>query len=140
LPDPQSLLPPTPGRRFTWWMVAWLGLWAGLFVVMHTPIPRGMHLPFNNSDLIIHFGAYFTLALLGARVALARRVPLTPRWLLKWCLIYLVYCAADELLQGVPGVNRTPSLWDWMADAAGAIAALGMVYVNRPSEADADVE
>lgn len=109
----------------------WIAAWIGLFLVMHTPVPAGAVL-FNYADLIIHFCAYFTLALIGSRSALSRQVKLTPRWLITWIVVYVVYGAADELLQGP--VNRHPSIWDWAADAVGAVAALGMAYVNRPEE------
>ncbi|MCK4660040.1 MAG: VanZ family protein [Phycisphaerae bacterium] len=99
--------------------------------MMHNPAPRGLALP-PNSDKVIHFCAYFALAMMGVRSAFSRQVKLDARWLVKWIIIYTVYCAADELLQGP--VGRHPSLYDWLADIAGAAAALGIAYVNRPGE------
>ncbi|MFH0983236.1 MAG: VanZ family protein [Planctomycetota bacterium] len=136
MPDRESI-PQSSWRRFlTAWTAIWIAAWAGLFVVMHTPVPRDISLP-QDSDKVIHGCAYFTLALLGARSALSRGVALTPRWVMKWLLIYLVYCGVDELLQGP--VNRSPSVWDWLADAAGVAAAMGIAYVNRPTAAESDL-
>ncbi len=135
MPEPSVIPPPASRRFFTRWTILWIVAWAGLFVAMHTPVPPGVTLP-RDSDKVIHLCAYFTLALLGWRSALSRQIKLTPRWLVQWGIIYLVYGAADELLQGP--VNRTPSVWDWAADAAGVVAALGIVYVNRPTEAKTD--
>lgn len=109
--------------------------WAGLFVLTHTPKLPGAPLP-KHGDKVMHFCAYFALALIGTRSALSRQVRLTPRWSIKWLVIYVAYCAADELLQGL--VNRNPSVWDWVADAAGVAAALAIAYVNRPVSQDAD--
>jgi len=135
LPDLESI--PQRGARafFTLWTVVWIVAWVALFVVMHVSLPEGTSVP-PGGDKVMHFIAYFALALLGARSAFSRKLELTPRWLIKWLIIYAVYGAADEWLQGL--VNRTPSVTDWAADVAGAWAALGMAYVNRPVESEPD--
>ena len=124
------------GRAFfTRWTVIWIVAWVALFVVMHLPVPKRTPVP-PGGDKVIHFIAYFALALLGTRSALSRGRALTRGWLVRWLIIYAAYCAADELLQGP--VNRTPSITDWVADVVGAWAALGMAYVNRPGGSEAD--
>ena len=136
MPDPTPN-PQPAGRGFlTRWTIIWIAAWFGLFVIMHTRVPLGVRPTFRHQDLVLHFCAYFALALIGSRSALSRQVRFTPRWLIKWLVIYAVYCAADELLQGP--VNRNPSALDWAADVAGAAAALAVAYVNRPVSGDAD--
>ncbi len=104
-------------------------------MLTHLPKLPAPRLP-RDSDKVIHFCAYFVLALIGSRSALSRQVKLTPRWLITWIVVYVIYGAADELLQGP--VNRHPSIWDWAADVAGVLAALGMAYLNRPRESGSD--
>jgi VanZ family protein len=76
-------------------------------------------------SLLAHCLEYAVLALLLWMAA--RRTPLlAPRAWLAALLIALVYAASDEWHQAfVPG--RVPDVRDWLADAAGALVALGLV-------------
>ena len=113
----------------------WLAVWGTLFVIMHIPVEGSVPVP-KGGDKVIHLIAYFVLALAGGRSAMSRGIALTSRWLVTWLIVYAVYGAADELLQGL--VNRSPSVADWVADVCGASAALGIMYVNRKRPEDID--
>ena len=82
------------------------------------PLPGGIEIP----DKVAHFGVY---AILGALLWWAAR----PRPLAAAALAIVVaslYGASDELHQRfVPG--RTCDLRDWMADFAGAAAAVILI-------------
>ncbi|MCP4589528.1 MAG: hypothetical protein GY842_02165 [bacterium] len=133
MPDPQRNLPPKHTKAPHAWTIVWIAAWVGLFVATHSPHTGPKGLP-PHSDKVMHLCAYFVLALLGTRSSLARQVELTGGWLIKWVIIYAVYGAADELLQGL--VHRSPSVMDWGADLTGATAALAMAYLNRPMGPD----
>jgi VanZ family protein len=106
--------------------MAWVGYWVLLFAVMHLPKPPGRQLVQRLGDKVVHAGAYFVLAMLGAWAAhrLGRRMGMP--WFIRWMVIYGAYAATDELLQ--PLVGRTCQLSDWMADAIGAAAALALAW------------
>ncbi len=105
--------------------IIWIVYWVALFVVMHTPKPDRVRLPASHLDKVIHFGVYAVLAALCAMVAGHGGRKLTFKWYFAWTLIFASYAAADELLQ--PLVNRSASLWDWLADLAGVIVAFAVI-------------
>lgn len=75
------------------------------------------------SDKSIHALAYFVLTLLAYRAAVIAplRRSIGPRW--EAFLVSVLYGAWDEVHQYfVPG--RNTELLDWLADAAGALAAV----------------
>jgi VanZ family protein len=140
-------LPETPPdnsrpKRF-WthaWTWLWLGCWAGLFVLTHIPVPKGMP-PIRVSDKVIHGVAYFVLAMLGGRAALKRGRILTWRWIAAWTVVYALYAAGDERLQSF--VGRTCDVLDWLFDVLGvglamAILALYGAPAQRADSHDGD--
>lgn len=110
------------------WLRKWLWLvfWAGLFIIMHIPVPKGAGLPV--SDKFLHGILYFALTLLGGRYQLANRRS-SLRNLVLWALVFACYGGLDEWLQQF--VNRTPSIEDWLADVAGVAAATLLLAANR---------
>ncbi len=102
--------------------------WGGLFFATHIPrssIPVPMP---GHFDKVCHFVAYGVLAfLLGSwlwfRYSLNRRT-----LALAW-LGLAAYGVVDEWLQRF--VNRTPDLYDVLADWAGAFCGLAAVLVVR---------
>lgn len=107
------------GKPRSWWL--WTGYWCALFVVMHVPITRAPHLPFEQGDKLIHFVLYFLLAWLGGRHLRARGHSLRVSSILVWTVVYAIYGALDEWLQSF--VGRTMSFGDWLADLGGIVAA-----------------
>ena len=66
-------------------------------------------------DKIVHFSVFAALAVTG-RWAGVPRGPLAG--------LLVLYAAATELLQGIPVLQRDPSVGDWVADVAGALTGL----------------
>ncbi len=124
---PVRLLPARP-----WWAhpltLLWLGCWAGLFVLTHIPVPKGVRVP-TGGDKVIHLFAYFALATLGGRAAVSRGVRVSGRWIILWTVVYAVFGAIDELTQGLSFVNRTTSFADWVADMVGLLLAAVLLWV-----------
>lgn len=102
-----------------------------LLTATHLP-PNSMLLPAeaHNLDKVFHFTAYAILAGLLATtwqfssgILSARHL----RWV--WCAV-AVFGALDELTQ--ISVGRDCSIWDWSADALGAICGLlAFVWLRR---------
>ena len=121
--------------------IVWIGYWALLFVGTHAPVLRPSLLPRVMSDKILHFLAYFVLALAGGRALRARIASKLPpdasdadaaAWhhgyvkrLRLWSLVYVLYAIADEWLQQF--VARDPAVGDFLADAAGVVMATVML-------------
>lgn len=99
----------------------WIAYWGAAFLLTHAPLGglRGPGVP--GADKIIHFCLYFGLAWLGVRATRPAQDGLRFRSAIGWALVFLVYGALDEWLQGF--VGRTPSVYDWLADVAGIVVA-----------------
>jgi VanZ family protein len=96
-------------------------IWIVLAIITHIPIPQSAP-DVRNIDKVIHLIAYFPLGLL------------LPTCQVRGCqrgaiclLIIALYGICDELLQ-IP-VGRTASVFDWLADVAGA--SLGLAMTTR---------
>jgi VanZ family protein len=107
-----------------------------LTLVTLTHWPR-LELPtdiIERPDLVAHVGAFglFTLLLIAASFF---GPSLSRRNILRAALIAAIYAPIDELTQSLPGVNRTTSLWDLLANLAGvalaAIAALTLARIRQ---------
>jgi VanZ family protein len=100
--------------------------WAVLFIATH--VPREMvRLPRGVSDLVPHFIAYAVLAVLFA-AALHVTVRQVRSW--QFCAAWMLLVASaaiDEASQ--PLVGRHASVWDWLADAAGAAVGIAVFYL-----------
>ena len=99
---------------------ALLTLWLSL-----GPVPPGTA-AFPGADKLFHGFAYFvtTLLLLLAAVWRPGRGP-GPLARVSWALIIAIVASglAVEVLQGALTAKREPELGDWLADAAGVLAA-----------------
>lgn len=73
-----------------------------------------------NSDKITHLLMFLALAVA------ARYAGLRTGWIL---LGGVVYAAASEVLQAVLPIQRSGSLWDWLADVIGLVVGLVLVTV-----------
>jgi VanZ family protein len=108
-----------------------------LFVLTHIPVPKGMR-QIRVSDKVIHFVAFFALAMLGGRAALKRGRVLTGSWIAAWTLVYALYAAVDEGLQSL--VGRTCDVRDWLFDVLGVGLAMAILALygapSRPAESN----
>ena len=111
----------------------WIAYWAALFVATHIP-KFGVPMAPKGSDKLMHFLGYFLLTLLAGRTAIRRGVAISRGWLARWTVIFLTYGALDEFLQQF--VSRHASVYDWIADAVGVVAGMGILCAvrERPSE------
>jgi hypothetical protein len=112
----------TPGKHpLPWWALA-LALAGLIFYLSASPDARGVAGWLDLShprDKVVHGAAFAALAGL---VYMA-----TGRPLLAVALASL-YGLSDELHQAtVPG--RVASVWDWLADTAGAALAVGLLWL-----------
>jgi VanZ family protein len=119
----------------------WLGRCAVLLLGLYwLALCTGTHIPQNalpagtGNDKLLHFAAYFGLALLLCATSATQRV-INWRVLAVLYLLLLGYGVLDELLQ-IPVPGRYAELNDWIADALGAAVgiscfALGYFYWQR---------
>ncbi|HEY6003349.1 MAG TPA: VanZ family protein [Anaeromyxobacter sp.] len=82
-------------------------------------------------DKLLHMGAYAVLAGLAVGALARTRLPALGRAAAVAAVLATAYGAADEWHQSyVPGREADP--WDWVADAAGAMAgAAAMTLILR---------
>jgi VanZ family protein len=109
-------------------IVALVLYWPTLFVLAHIPIPRIVRRA-HLSDKSLHLLAYMILTfLLWSAIRPCAKV----RWgkAAVWCLLIVValYGVCDEWLQEYVA-DRTMDPRDFLADIAGATAALGILTV-----------
>ena len=111
-------------RTIRW---VWIGYWLAAFTVTHIPKPGDLNLPIQGGDKVLHAMIYFILTLMGGRVLMLRAKPIHPGTYAIWAVIYTIYGALDEYLQGF--VHRTPSIYDWLADVLGILLATSLLVV-----------
>jgi VanZ family protein len=95
-----------------------------------THIPARAETFITNADKILHFSAYFSLAmflLISGELTLG---PLKPIHFFSVWLACTLYGAMDEITQ-VP-FGRNCDMADWVCDVLGVIAALTMFRIVRP--------
>ena len=107
-----------------------------LTLVTLTHWPR-LELPtdiIERPDLVAHLGAFglFTLLLIAASFF---GPSLSRRNILRSALIAAIYAPVDELTQSLPGVNRTTSALDLLANLTGValatLAALALAKIRQ---------
>jgi VanZ family protein len=104
--------------------------WLAIFVLTHIP---GKHItffstPFNISDKMLHFLAYFILSSL-LWITLNPSTKVDWRKSRVWWIVLVIICYGflDELLQAY--TQRSCSLYDFIADFSGAIMALILLSI-----------
>jgi VanZ family protein len=113
-----------------WYRRALPAYWIFLFCATHFPKAK---LPgrIPKEDKLVHFVAFGLLAFLLWRCAESFGRKLSGRFVWMAFGGLGIYAAADEYLQGLPGINRSVSLLDWLADLAGIAAVLIAFEVRR---------
>jgi VanZ family protein len=113
-------------------MSRWLRVWGPavalmLGIFLASSVPNLDTVATGVSDKSLHFVAYGALGVLLLRaLAGARWAGVTPAAAAGAWVLAVLWGVTDELHQAfVPG--RTAALDDWLADAGGAIAGVGVV-------------
>jgi VanZ family protein len=112
-------------------IVAWcltVAFLLAMFVGTH--MPARAEALFANADKMLHYWAYFSLAmflLISGELTLG---PLKPIHFFSVWLACTLYGAMDEITQ-IP-VGRNCDVADWIYDVLGVIAALTVFRVVRP--------
>jgi VanZ family protein len=114
------------------WQLVLAGYWLALFVGTH--IPKTMPvLPGDQSDKLVHFAAFAMLAALLATTWQLAAGKLNYRHLAAVWIVVAIYGAVDEWTQSF--VGRDTSVWDWTADATGALLALILfAWIHRSTK------
>ncbi|MFO7946640.1 MAG: VanZ family protein [Armatimonadota bacterium] len=114
--------------RFAW---AMSGTYAAIILVL-TSLPANT-IPlvsrFDIADFVIHACMYLPLAVLVLRAMLLTWPGLSFAAVGRnaW-LSVVAFGLLDELHQ-LPLLTRSCSMWDWLADAAGALVGIGIAYL-----------
>lgn len=106
-----------PRARLASFALLCLGLALGAFIGYESLLPGSGLPPTQHSDKIVHFAAYFALALLLCSALSARR-----RFAV--CAAVIGYGGLIEILQSAMALGRTGSWLDMAANIAGAIFGL----------------
>ncbi len=117
------------GRRRARWAVA--AAYALLVLAVSSVPSEELPVPIRPGvDKVLHFAEYLLLGVLVGRAAEDRRGLSVARFLVLFA-VCAAFAAFDELHQGwIPG--RTPSVWDWAADAVGIASGLVLVSSVLP--------
>ena len=112
-----------PSYRY-YWKTACVAL--VIMVICLIPMPYVPVLDFNLADKWEHLSVYVVLTMTLLYELTQNGVKNSYKWL--WGLILpIVYGGLIELLQGLPFIHRSMSLYDWLADMIGVMTA-GLVY------------
>lgn len=104
-----------------WYLVKMLGFVLAIMAVsILALLPREIAVHLSSSDKIDHFAAFAVLMILG-------QLAFPARFHLALGLGLIGFGALIEVLQGVPGLNRSPDLLDWLVEVA-AVLVVGVVY------------
>lgn len=107
--------------------------WIVLFTATHVPLKKGT-IP-QGTDVPLHFIAYAGLAFILTWWLSLKWDRLTFKRLLLIVAGVSLFGIVDELLQGIPVLQREPSVKDWTADTLGAILGVALfLIVSRPLE------
>ena len=110
------------------WRLVLFGYWITLVVGTHLPSSHPI-LRQHVGDKVAHFVAYGVLGWLLAMVWQTSTGRLNGRHLRLLWLAILVIGMIDEVTQ--PPFGRDASIWDWLADAAGAAIGLYAFTLSR---------
>ncbi|QDV53165.1 VanZ family protein [Gimesia fumaroli] len=105
--------------------------WLLLFTVTHIPLKKGT-LP-QGTDVPIHFIAYAGLSFLLTWWLSLKWDKLTLKRLIAVFVGVSLFGMLDEFLQGIPILQREPSLDDWVADTLGGLLGIAFyLLVHKP--------
>jgi len=112
--------------------------WRIAFIIYAIALTIGTHIPrlqlgpeVPATDKTIHLASFGGLTLLLWRTGWLRHI-----WLVG--AIVLLWSGLDELSQGIPGLNRTVSWQDMVANGAGVIAVATLIWSFGPVGGEAN--
>jgi VanZ family protein len=105
-----------------YWRFALVAGFVTLFTATHVPTIQLPQVSGWNTDKLVHFAAYFTLATLFVNWRRAAGSGVSRWQTVALCVALGAWAAIDELTQ--PYVNRVADHRDWIADALGVATAL----------------
>jgi hypothetical protein len=119
-----------PGKYPVRWAIAWTALLLALCLAPNRIMPDEHSVPIKKyvpySDLAVHLGLFAGFVASWIRVG---------RWPLRWVVIPvlgLLLAVGTEYAQGLPVIDRDPSLLDGLADGLGVVLGLaGSVILLR---------
>lgn len=107
--------------------------WILLFTATHIPLKKGT-LP-QGTDVPLHFIAYAGLSFLLTWWLSLKWDKLTLKRLIAVFVGVSLFGVVDELLQGIPILQRQPSVDDWVADSVGALLGILLfLMLQKPCE------
>ena len=102
-------------------LVKILGFISALILVLILALlPQEIAVQVSSSDKIDHFAAFAVLMMLG-------QLAFPARFHLALGLGLMGFGASIEVLQGLPGLNRSPDVLDWLVEVA-AILMVGPLF------------
>ena len=102
-------------------LVKILGFISALILVLILALlPQEIAVQVSSSDKIDHFAAFVVLMMLG-------QLAFPARFHLALGLGLMGFGASIEVLQGLPGLNRSPDVLDWLVEVA-AILMVGSLF------------
>ncbi len=102
-------------------LVKILGFISALILVLTLALlPQEIAVQVSSSDKIDHFAAFAVLMMLG-------QLAFRARFHLALGLGLMGFGALIEVLQGLPGLNRSPDVLDWLVEVA-AILMVGPLF------------
>lgn len=105
--------------------------WIVLFTATHVPLKKGT-IP-QGTDVPLHFMAYAGLAFLLTWWLSLRWERMTLKRLLLIVAGVSLFGILDELFQGIPALQREPSIKDWTADTLGALLGVTLfLLLSKP--------
>lgn len=115
-------------KRGKYFLIGLSIYWPGIFIATHVPRLPGWFGRAEVSDKVLHYVAYLCLIFL-CWVALSPYDKVDWRKAKVWIVLAMVvwYGAVDEWLQMY--VNRSPSVFDFFANLAGALSGLVILSV-----------
>jgi VanZ family protein len=119
--------PPAPTKlRYSkvWWGIGWTLI--ALVIYGSLERPDGTDVPFEISDKLVHFGAYWLMSFWFGGVLERRLYP-------GLAIALLAFGGAIELVQGAMGHGRDADWHDMIANALGIFTALGVAYAGAGS-------
>jgi len=105
--------------------LAWALVIMGLCAIPGRDLPHFSFLEILQFDKWVHAGVFFILVILCVRGFCRMKNPWTPRKAFFIAVLFAIsYGGALEFLQEAVFADRTADLYDFIANAAGSLAAL----------------
>ncbi len=120
---------PSPHGGFrTIRVLTFLGFSGFLLTATHAPLPALGPPVISWQDKAVHALVYLLWAVILLRAMPAKWLERKSGWLLA-AFSGVLFAGLDEITQGIPCLNRSPDVWDFVADVVGVLS--GLLLVRR---------